>query len=75
VSEVSLTKCRLLKSENSNRNSWTISAPTIQHYCRELRGIPIIDWRSTGELKKADDDELKSILDTFIPESGLAMKQ
>jgi hypothetical protein len=30
---------------------------------------------STGELKKADDDELKSILETFIPEAGLAFKQ
>ncbi|CAK83395.1 unnamed protein product (macronuclear) [Paramecium tetraurelia] len=31
--------------------------------------------RSTGELSKQDDAELKSILEVFIPEAGLAMKQ
>jgi len=30
--------------------------------------------RDTGELSKADDGELKTILETFIPESGCAMK-
>ncbi|CAD8078140.1 unnamed protein product [Paramecium sonneborni] len=31
--------------------------------------------RSTGELSKQDDAELKSILEVFIPEAGLVMKQ
>jgi F-type H+-transporting ATPase subunit alpha len=30
--------------------------------------------RDTGALSTADDKELKTILDTFIPESGLALK-
>jgi F-type H+-transporting ATPase subunit alpha len=30
--------------------------------------------RKTGKLSKADDDELKNILDVFIPEAGLKMK-
>jgi len=29
---------------------------------------------STGDLSNADDKELASILDTFIPEGGYAMK-
>jgi len=30
--------------------------------------------RETGELSKSDDAELKTILETFIPDSGCAMK-
>lgn len=30
--------------------------------------------KTTGELTKSDDAELKSILEVFIPSAGLAMK-
>jgi len=30
--------------------------------------------KTTGDLTKASDDELKAILDAFLPESGLVFK-
>jgi len=32
------------------------------------------DIRTTGELSKANDAELKNIIETWLPESGLQMK-
>jgi F-type H+-transporting ATPase subunit alpha len=43
-------------------------------YTHTYISILYILYYSTGELTKADDNELKSILEVFIPESGLLMK-
>lgn len=74
VSEDFWIKYKLQKSLNSKRNSSLISEQITQLCQKELEGIKIVDNYSTGELSKQDDAELKSILEVFIPEAGLAMK-
>jgi hypothetical protein len=75
VLEDSLIRSKHQKLLNLNKNSLNTLSQVTQPYSKESRGFFNINIKfSTGELSKADDAELKSILEAFIPEAGLAMK-
>lgn len=77
VLEDSLIRSKHQKLLSLNKNSLNTLSQVTQPYSKESRGffhLVIIIKFSTGELTKADDAELKSILEAFIPEAGLAMK-